>query len=111
MNLHSMPRFVWLIPIVMSLVALAPLPYVYYTLLRIVIFTAAGLICSAHYQSAKYITKWVAVFGVMALVFNPIFPIHLTRPVWMFFNLSCAAIFVLNLFQVSKKTPSAEDTD
>ncbi|ATN34730.1 hypothetical protein ACO34A_13065 [Rhizobium sp. ACO-34A] len=74
------------------LLALAPWPYEYYMLLRVLVF-ASGVYCGvsllAHSRGSA-----VALFLTAAL-FNPFLPMHLTREIWMVLNVVCAAVFAL----------------
>jgi hypothetical protein len=82
------------IPSGMLIAAIGRWPYGYYMLLRVVVFAAGLLIAALIYQRMKQVTIWVGLFAIMAIVFNPIIPVHLTRGVWSILNLAAAGIFV-----------------
>lgn len=67
------------------LIALLPMPYGYYQLLRITAFLAfIALAVDAHSkQRPSY--YWLWLFG-LALLYNPIFRIHFERETWVFLN-------------------------
>ena len=65
---------------VMLVIALADLPYGYYTLLRIVVCGVA--LYGAYIASTSKATEWVIPLGIIALVFNPLIPIYLSREIW-----------------------------
>lgn len=67
-------------------------------LLRVVVLTAALLIAGLIYQQAKTFTLWVGLFVIVAMIFNPISPLHLTRGVWSILNVAAAALFVGHYF-------------
>jgi len=72
--------------------ALARWPYGYYTLLRWV--TCAGAVYVAlTAQGWKHIV-WVWVFGFVAVLFNPLVPVHLSREIWQPIDVAAAALFV-----------------
>ena len=75
-----MPVAVIYICVVLLLFGVAPLPYGYYMLLRIVatgIFIWATFIAyDRNYQSLPWI------YGVLALLFNPLIKIHLPKELW-----------------------------
>jgi hypothetical protein len=76
----------------MLLLGAAPLPYGYYTLLRVV---ACGLFVWGAYigQTRRYrVLPWFYV--LLALMFNPVIPIHLKKNIWAVADLA-AAIFLL----------------
>ena len=88
-------RLLWLVPTAMLVIALAPLPYGYYTLLRLVVCVCAGVIAYQNYvQTGGKITSWFVGLVGLALLFNPIFPVHLTRGIWAPINLA-SAVFLL----------------
>lgn len=90
----SLPKVVWILPAIMLVVAVMPLPYGYYTLLRIVVSIAAGLVAFSVYSKSQSVSVWVAVFGLLALLFNPIIPVHLDRELWFIIDLGAAATFL-----------------
>jgi len=65
----------------MLLVAIAPLPYGYYQFMRWVVCGVAVYIAVCAHRWGKAWTIWF--FGAIAVLFNPIFPIHLSREVWL----------------------------
>ncbi len=82
-----------LIPAAALVLAIAPLPYGYYTLLRLLIFVSAIALAWQDYNENERLSGWVAVFGILAIVFNPIIPVYLNREVWFFIDIVAAAIF------------------
>ncbi|MBM2813471.1 MAG: hypothetical protein HW421_233 [Ignavibacteria bacterium] len=84
--------------IVAILIALAflKLPYGYYTLLKFItsIVLVFGLIL---YLSSKKI-YWVAIFGLFALIYNPVFPLHLGRDIWEIINILTIAVIIISFF-------------
>ena len=83
----------WILPAIMLLIAVLPLPYGYYTLLRIVVCIAASFIAYSVRSESENVGLWAVVFAVIALIFNPIIPIHLPRETWLIINLICAGTF------------------
>jgi hypothetical protein len=70
----------------------APLPYVYYILLRIAacgFFIWAAVIT---YEKKSQYLPWV--FGLLVLLFNPIIKIHLPKELWAAIDIA-SAIFIL----------------
>lgn len=70
----------------------APLPYGYYMLLRIAacgFFIWAAVIT---YEKQSQYLPWV--FGLLALLFNPIIKIHLPKELWAAIDIA-SAIFIL----------------
>ena len=71
-----MSRALFMVPAAMSLIAIAPMPYGYYQFLKLVIFLAGGLIGIQFWT--RGLTVLAAPFILLAVLFNPIFPVHLT---------------------------------
>lgn len=84
--------------VALSLIALFPLPYGYYTFLRIAVTAFAGLTAYLSFQSGKRDWFSWACVGI-AILFNPFIPIHLDREVWMFMNVSVAGLFGFAMFK------------
>lgn len=90
-----MSKLIWLAPSVLLVLALAPMPYDYYTLLRFVVCGASGYLAWRHFEAVG-LQIWTIVFIVMAILFNPIAPIRLSRGMWAFIDVTCAILFWLN---------------
>jgi hypothetical protein len=85
----------------LSLIALAPMPYGYYTLLKIAVTGCAGVTAYLKYQNSdRSLLLWTCV--IVAILFNPIIPIHLTREIWMFFNVAVAGLFGFLAYRIIK---------
>ena len=94
-------KYVFLIPIV-SLLFIAffyPLPYGFYTLNRIFasFFSVIGAI---HIWDEKRFLSYS--FIVIAVLFNPVIPIHLTRNIWQIIDLVATIPFLLLIFSKIK---------
>lgn len=75
-----MPITVIYIASAMLFIAAAPLPYGYYTLLRLAatgVFIWAAIIA---YDRSHKSLPWV--YGVLAVLFNPLIKIHLPKELW-----------------------------
>ena len=72
-------KSLWLVPVVLLTVALLPLPYGYYQLLRLAICAVSGWIAYEQWRHDDAFSGWVVVFAGVALLYNPIFPVHLSR--------------------------------
>jgi hypothetical protein len=92
----------WLVPAAMLLLGLFPLPYGYYTFLRIVVCTSAAILCYAIFADENNLTSWSITFGLIAVLFNPIIPIHLKRDFWYFIDIGCSAIYVIHWFRAKQ---------
>ena len=91
----------------MLLIAIAPLSYDYYKILRWVICLIALHIGSIGALWRGYGKWWVAiVFGCIAILFNPINPADLAKAVWIPIDLVCFALFTY--IAVTMKKPAKE---
>jgi len=98
-----------LIPAVIAAIALlgalAPWPYGYYQLLRFVVCGVAIYIAYMAYNWKKIWAMWL--FGFIALLFNPLIPIYLSREIWQVIDVICAVLFIVIIFTL-KKTKEGE---
>jgi len=46
---------------------------------------------------------WAWVLGIIALLFNPIIPVHLSREIWAPVDVITALIFIVSLFTIRRK--------
>jgi len=76
--------------------ALAGHPYGYFTLLRFVVCVVAAY-CAVVANSEKN-EQWTWVFGAVAVLFNPIIPIHLSRDIWILIDLITAVVMLVSIF-------------
>ena len=69
------------------IIAFLDMPYGYYMLLRL----ATSAVCV--YSAVKFKTEWVRwVFGVLAVLYNPILPVHLgDKEIWGIVNIATIA--------------------
>jgi len=86
----------------MLLGALGDWPYGYFQLLRWTTCAAAVFVAFSAYQWQKIWTVWV--FGFVAVLFNPMVPIHLSREVWQPIDVGCALLFFVIVFILKKPT-------
>lgn len=97
---------IWIPQLISSAMLLVALdtgrPYEYYTLLR--------WVCSAcfAYLTFKALSRdrpaWMWIFGAVAVVYNPIWPLHLTRQVWTYINLTTIAFSAVSLGALAPRT-------
>ena len=106
------PRFVAarVVAALVALLGVGSLTYGYYVLLRWVVSPVAAYTAL---QAAKLPTKgWSWVFAVLALVFNPILPVHLTREVWAVADFAAAVLLLVSLATVKARSgPPRNPTD
>lgn len=71
-------------------------PYGFFTLLRLVVFGTTAYISWLAYKSGQQ--AWTWVFCFIALVFNPLIPIHLNRGLWMIIDLLIGVFLIISIF-------------
>lgn len=72
------------------------MPYGFYNLLKIVIFTSSLFYIVRFYDFDKSFMMWIAVFH--AIIYNPLFSIGLGRDIWFFVNILSIVFFVRTMF-------------
>lgn len=87
--------WIFLIPAAFLLIGIADMPIGYYTFLRIVVCFSSSVIAYGRYSKEKKINFAAALFGVMALLFNPIFPVYLqNKEIWTIIDFVSAVSFI-----------------
>ena len=80
-------------------IALLPLPYGYYMLLRVVMCGLFSYLAYVSWQSGEQEFTWV--LGITAAIYNPFIPLHLGREIWVLVNI--ATIGLLGYVKVTKQ--------
>ncbi|MBC8555942.1 MAG: hypothetical protein H8D23_40535 [Candidatus Brocadiales bacterium] len=94
-------KLLWIGPIALLLIALLSLPYYYYQLMRWAICGCAAYLAYQHYKEKGCCFLTVA-FIVIAIVYNPIEPIHLFREAWIVINIITVFVFLYGWVQTKK---------
>jgi len=78
--------------VIFLLIAIVDLPYGYYIILRILIFSISIMMII----SSKYVeSKWFFYLPVfIAIIYNPIIPIYLSKANWVRIDVIVAIIFI-----------------
>ena len=93
-----------LIAAAMSFVAIADLPYGYYTLMRLVVCATAVLVIVVAAKSKQMWTVWA--FSILVLLFNPIVPVHLTKGLWQPLDLITGVLLIVAALVIRQKPPA-----
>src|SRR5438046_10621849 len=98
----------WLLAVVMlGFAVTGKHPYSFYILLR---WICCGVFAySAFTASEKNRVPWAGIFGVLAVLFNPILPVHLRRDTWQ--TIDWAAIGVIVVAAIVFWRPPSARTD
>jgi hypothetical protein len=70
--------------------AILPMPYGYYQFLRLV--TCGLAAWSAVSEWRKQRVELAGIWGALAILYNPVWPLHLNRDVWAICNITSAVI-------------------
>lgn len=76
-------------------VAVAPLPYGYYQFVRLA--ATVGFGWAAWAASRNNADGHLVICVGAALLFNPVVPVHLSRPVWMVADIVAAGYLLVNM--------------
>lgn len=79
------------------LLALLPMPYGFYTLLRIVSFLIFVFIAYSFFKQGKEMLTWY--FLGLAILFNPLIIVHFPKDVWMVIDL----VVLVSFFFIRKE--------
>jgi len=101
---HLIPA---LIAASLLLLALAPLPYGYYQFLRWVTCGVAVFIAVEGYRWRRIWAIWL--FGIVAVLFNPILPIYLTKEIWQPIDVVSALLFGASIFFLKRPSESGDN--
>ena len=105
-----MKKALYLLPSFMSGLALLDMPYGYYQLLRLVVFICAGWLAWKYIERNR--TVGIIVFGLVALIFNPVMPLHFQRDTWAILNIATALVFVAGwVLEMRRKQYSNNNTN
>ena len=95
-----MPLPVLYIAIAVLLIGILPLPYGYYTLLRIVATGAFIWAAITAHKNGERTLPWM--FALSAIIYNPILPVYLTKAIWTILNLGGAAMLYLHRDKITE---------
>lgn len=102
--MNDRPALYLLIPAALLVVATLPLPYGYYTFLRLVVTLAAAVAAYVDYQSARSLSWRVIALGLVALLFNPVVTVSLNRSTWLPIDLLVAGLFAYMALRRERQT-------
>lgn len=92
-----MNKIIKLIAVILMLLVIYNLPYGYYEFLRIVITGISGYLAFKYFD--KKIIGWSVTMTGIAILFNPVLPIHLDKSIWVFINIILAIVFIISIYK------------
>lgn len=87
--------------IVMLLLCLAPMPYGYYEIVRVVAMVIFGAMAYGYHEARK--DGLMVTFGVLAVLFQPFFKIVLGRTMWNIVDVAVAALLIVIMLKERKE--------
>ncbi|WP_071946396.1 DUF6804 family protein [Halomonas aestuarii] len=99
-----MPLAVIYIAAAMLIFGAAPMPYGYYTLLRLVATIVFAWAAFETYGRKKQYLPWI--FGLLALLFNPFVKIYLPKEIWAFIDIGAGFLLLMtkqNIYKMKKE--------
>ncbi len=94
-------RFLRIIAAIFLFVAVSNIPYSYYIILRFIICGVS--ICGIWYAYRVRKFLWLWVFSAIAILFNPIIPIHLKKEAWIIVDLAVIIVFLISIPMLKAK--------
>lgn len=73
----------------------------YYTFLRIYLTIVAAIMAYSKYVETESLNIWVILFGITAVIFNPIIPVYLhDQSIWAVIDIAVGLLFAISAFQL-----------
>ena len=72
------------------------------TFVKMVICFSSVTIIFYAFKSAKGINETIIIFSLILILFNPVFPIHLEKELWLPINFLTSGIYIYGYFNVLK---------
>jgi hypothetical protein len=96
-------KIILIFPAIFLIIApLVKFPYGIYVLLRLVVFGSAACMIYFSYKNTKQLNITILTFSFIGLLFNPFFPIHLSREIWMPIDFIVSAIYFYSSYKLLK---------
>lgn len=76
--------------------------YEFFTLLRFVVCGSTAYVAWLAYKDQQ--EKWSWLFGAIAILFNPLLPIYLTREIWVVIDFITAIFLLFAILKLKFKT-------
>jgi hypothetical protein len=86
-----------------TLIAILDVPYGYYQLLRLIITAYAGYLAWSHFRSGASLWAWPLTF--VGLLYNPIFPISMSKGFHGFVDVFTAGLLVAEMHRFRSQGP------
>ena len=72
-----------------------PFPYGFYTLSKLIVFISMGILIYDMYKFKQNNSTQIIIYGIIALLFNPLFPLYLDdKLLWILIDLGLGIYFM-----------------
>lgn len=72
--------------------------HIFHELVKLIV--CGVTVYGVYYTYKLKIKLWKVVFAVIAILFNPFLPVHLSRQAWEVYDLAAAGVLLLSVFLV-----------
>jgi uncharacterized membrane protein YhaH (DUF805 family) len=102
---HSIPMAIAVVlSTIFVMLGLAKLPYSFFMLLRVILCINAAIGVKRAREARD--NNWVWVYGILAVLYNPVLPVHLgDKGAWVVLNIATVIIFWVGLFKFETVIP------
>ena len=94
-----MKKTILLIAPVMLFLALMKWPYSYYQLLRIVVSVTCAYLIIMPLLTKKSVAWKIWTLAVILVLFNPVFPVYLSRDLWRIIDPAAGVALIFTIFK------------
>lgn len=93
-NSNLIKNIFWIAPIIVMVIGFLPMPYGYYNLSRLVVCGCSIFYAYNLYNKPDITFVWI--FSFIAILYNPIIPVHLyDKEIWMVVNIITGIVFFI----------------
>ncbi|WP_354552104.1 DUF6804 family protein [Rhodanobacter soli] len=97
----------WIVTIALAIALIPSIPYGYYSVMRWLVCASCAWLSLASFRSER--EEWAWCWGVIAGIYNPIFPVHATREIWSFVNVAAIVLAAWYTFKASRPNRGKQD--
>ena len=102
MNKNSLYLFLLIPAVLLILAPLINFPYGYYMFLRLIVTITSIMTIVYVIKAAGGINEISIIFGLIAILYNPIVPINLSREIWLPINFITAGIYIFCFYRIKR---------
>ena len=102
MNKNSLYLFLLIPAVLLILAPLISFPYGYYMFLRLIVTITSIMTIVYVIKAAGGINEISIIFGLIAILYNPIVPINLSREIWLPINFITAGILIFCFYRIKR---------